>query len=63
LKLYLGNRKTYYEIRNIFGPNSFFQIQFVLLETRHIKATHSKENGKGIKMYLTRSSPGTFICH
>jgi hypothetical protein len=29
LEPYLGNRKTYYEIRYIFRPNSFFQILLV----------------------------------
>jgi hypothetical protein len=53
---YLGNRKTYSEIRYIFRPNSFFKIRFVLLESTHFKKRDSSENGKWIKMDLTRSS-------
>jgi hypothetical protein len=34
---------------------------FVLLESTHVKAPDSSENGKWIKMDLTRSSPGPFI--
>jgi hypothetical protein len=60
LKPYLGNRKTYSEICYIFGPNSFFQILFVPLESTHFKAPNGSENGKWIKMDLTRSSLGHF---
>jgi hypothetical protein len=59
LKPYPDNRKTYSEIRFIFGPNSFFQIQFVLLESTHFEAPDDSENGKWIKMDLTSFSPLT----
>jgi hypothetical protein len=43
------NRKIYSEIRYIFGPDSFFQILFVLLESTHFKAPGNSEKGKWIK--------------
>jgi hypothetical protein len=46
LKSYLGNGKTYSEIRYIFGPNSFFQIVFVLLESARFKTPDGSEKGK-----------------
>jgi hypothetical protein len=58
---YLGKRKTYSEICYIFGPNAYFQILFVLLEITHFMATDGNENGKLIKIHLTRSSPGPVI--
>jgi hypothetical protein len=61
-KPYLGNGKTYSEIRYIFGPNSFFQILFVLLESTHFKAPEGSVHGKWMKMDLTLSSPRPLIC-
>jgi hypothetical protein len=55
LKPYVGNRKTYSDIRYIFGPNSFFQILFVLLEIAHFKGTDGSENENEQKMDLARS--------
>jgi hypothetical protein len=52
--------KIYSEIRYIFGPNSFFQILLVMLESTHFKAPDGSGNGKWITMDLTRSSSGPF---
>jgi hypothetical protein len=41
LKPYLGNRETYSKIPYTFGPISFFQLLFVLLESTHFKAPDS----------------------
>jgi hypothetical protein len=49
LKPHLGNRKIYSEIRYIFGPNKFFQILFVLLESTHFKEPDGSENEKCIQ--------------
>jgi hypothetical protein len=49
LKPHLGNRKIYSEIRYIFGPNKFFQILFVLLESTHFKAPDGSKNGNCIQ--------------
>jgi hypothetical protein len=59
MKSYLGNRKTYSEIRYIFGPNSRFRILFVLLESTHFKAPDGIENGKWIKNGLNTFFPWT----
>jgi hypothetical protein len=40
------------------GSSSFFKILFVLLEITQFKAPDGSENGKWIKIDLTRSSPG-----
>jgi hypothetical protein len=56
----IGNKKTYSEVRYNFGPVSFFQILFVLLETTHHKPPRGSKNGKCMKMDITRSSPGPF---
>jgi hypothetical protein len=53
MKPYLDNRKTYPEIHYIFGPNSFFQILFVLLEGTHFTAQDGSENGSWIKKKWT----------
>jgi hypothetical protein len=45
----------------MFGPNSFFQILFMQLESTQFKAPDCSKNGKWIKMDLRRSSPGRFI--
>jgi hypothetical protein len=45
LKPYLGDNKTYSEIRYISGPNMSDQILFVLLESTHFKAPNGSENG------------------
>jgi hypothetical protein len=50
-------KKTYSEIRYIFGPNSFFQILFVLLESTHFKAADSSENEIWIKNGLNTFFP------
>jgi hypothetical protein len=55
LKPYLNNRKTNSEIRYIFGPNSFSQIPYELLESTKFKTPDDSKNGKWIKLDLTCS--------
>jgi hypothetical protein len=40
----------------------FFPILFVLLESTQFKAPEGSKNGKQIRMELTGSYPGPFVC-
>jgi hypothetical protein len=55
-----NHKKTYSEIRYIFGPNSVFQILFLLLESTQFRAQDDSKNGKCLKMDSPRSYPGPF---
>jgi hypothetical protein len=44
LKPYLRNKKTYSEIRYIFGSNIFIQSLFILLESTRFKAPDYRKN-------------------